>query len=172
MTGPWSVSSASVALDGPDLHRKRDHEHEKRSEGGQESSPSRRVLGLGVTDESADLLRGLRPGRGDLVEIAALERVDCRPREREGVVEVAALVIDRPVWLVYMYTVVGSLFFPFVISTLLWMNNSRLMPAAYRSGRAINSERVRAPTLRIMRVLWTSTVRWLMPSRSAIARLS
>jgi hypothetical protein len=37
---------------------------------------------------------------------------------------ISALVIQRPVWLVFAYTVVGSLFFPFVISTLLWLNNS------------------------------------------------
>jgi Mn2+/Fe2+ NRAMP family transporter len=36
----------------------------------------------------------------------------------------SALVIQRPVWLVFAYTVVGSLFFPFVIATLLWLNNS------------------------------------------------
>lgn len=36
----------------------------------------------------------------------------------------SALILGRPVWLVYAYTVVGSLFFPFVISTLLWLNNA------------------------------------------------
>jgi Mn2+/Fe2+ NRAMP family transporter len=36
----------------------------------------------------------------------------------------SALFIGRPVWLVYAYTVVGSFFFPFVISTLLWLNNA------------------------------------------------
>ena len=38
---------------------------------------------------------------------------------------ISALVIRRPVWLVFAYTVVGSMFFPFVISTLLWLNNTR-----------------------------------------------
>ena len=33
---------------------------------------------------------------------------------------------------------VGSLFFPFVISTLLWMNNSRRLPADVRNGWAVN----------------------------------
>lgn len=33
--------------------------------------------------------------------------------------------IERPVWLVFIYTLVGALFFPFIIATLLWMNNSR-----------------------------------------------
>jgi Mn2+/Fe2+ NRAMP family transporter len=51
---------------------------------------------------------------------------------------VSALLIQRPVWLVFVYTVVGSLFFPFVISTLLWLNNSRLVPAGARSGALTN----------------------------------
>ena len=51
---------------------------------------------------------------------------------------VSALLIQRPVWLVFVYTVVGSLFFPFVISTLIFLNNSRLMPAGGRSGGLAN----------------------------------
>jgi len=51
---------------------------------------------------------------------------------------ISALLIRRPVWLVFAYTVVGSLFFPFVISTLLWLNNSRLMPAGARTGALAN----------------------------------
>jgi hypothetical protein len=39
---------------------------------------------------------------------------------------------------VFVYTVVGSLFFPFVIATLLWMNNSRFMPAGARTGVPAN----------------------------------
>ena len=50
----------------------------------------------------------------------------------------SALLIQRPLWLVFAYTVVGSLFFPFVISTLLWMNNSRFMPAGARTGVLAN----------------------------------
>ena len=41
--------------------------------------------------------------------------------------------ISRPVRLVFAYTVVGSLFFPFVICTLLWLNNSRVLPGAVRN---------------------------------------
>jgi Mn2+/Fe2+ NRAMP family transporter len=52
---------------------------------------------------------------------------------------ISALAIQRPVWLIFAYTVVGSLFFPFVISTLVWMNNSRFMPARFRSGARINA---------------------------------
>jgi Mn2+/Fe2+ NRAMP family transporter len=51
---------------------------------------------------------------------------------------VSALLIQRPLWLVFVYTVVGSLFFPFVIATLLWMNNSRFMPAGARTGVPAN----------------------------------
>jgi Mn2+/Fe2+ NRAMP family transporter len=41
-----------------------------------------------------------------------------------AVAALSALILGRAVWLVYAYTVVGSFFFPFVISTLLWLNNS------------------------------------------------
>ncbi len=51
---------------------------------------------------------------------------------------VSAMFI-RPVWLVFAYTVVGSLFFPFVIATLLWMNNSRFVDDRWHSPVAINA---------------------------------
>ncbi len=51
---------------------------------------------------------------------------------------ISALLYPRPVRLVFAYTVVGSLFFPFVITTLLWLNNSRLVPAEVRNGRVVN----------------------------------
>jgi Mn2+/Fe2+ NRAMP family transporter len=51
---------------------------------------------------------------------------------------ISALVIRRPVWLVFAYTVVGSLFFPFVISTLLWLNNSRHVNSTTRNGVFVN----------------------------------
>ena len=50
----------------------------------------------------------------------------------------SALLIQRPLWLVFAYTIVGSLFFPFVIATLLWLNNSRFMPAGARTGVLAN----------------------------------
>jgi Mn2+/Fe2+ NRAMP family transporter len=52
---------------------------------------------------------------------------------------ISALLVQRPVWLVFVYTIVGSLFFPFVISTLLWLNNSPHLPPSMRSGRTINA---------------------------------
>lgn len=51
---------------------------------------------------------------------------------------ISALLIQRPVWLLFAYTVVGSLFFPFVISTLLWLNNSRQVPPEFRNGMTAN----------------------------------
>ncbi len=51
---------------------------------------------------------------------------------------ISALVIRRPVWLVFAYTIVGSLFFPFVISTLLWLNNSTRTVREFRNGLLVN----------------------------------
>jgi Mn2+/Fe2+ NRAMP family transporter len=50
----------------------------------------------------------------------------------------SALVFGRPVWVVYAYTVVGSLFFPFVISTLLYLNNASRISATMANGRLAN----------------------------------
>jgi Mn2+/Fe2+ NRAMP family transporter len=51
---------------------------------------------------------------------------------------ISSMVLSRPVWLVFAYTLVGSAFFPFVIATLLWLNNSRHMPASARSSATVN----------------------------------
>lgn len=51
---------------------------------------------------------------------------------------ISALVIQRPVWVVFVYTVVGSLFFPFVIATLLWLCNSTGMPSTLRNRAPVN----------------------------------
>jgi Mn2+/Fe2+ NRAMP family transporter len=51
---------------------------------------------------------------------------------------ISALVFGRPVRIVFWYTVVGSLFFPFVIATLLWLNNSRRIAAGLRYGTVVN----------------------------------
>src|SRR5690606_17457855 len=51
---------------------------------------------------------------------------------------ISAQFLGRPVALVFAYTVVGSLFFPFVIGTLLWLNNSSRVPAHARSGTVVN----------------------------------
>jgi Mn2+/Fe2+ NRAMP family transporter len=51
---------------------------------------------------------------------------------------ISSLVVRRPVWLVFAYTVVGSMFFPFVISTLLWLNNSTRILRQARNGLVVN----------------------------------
>src|SRR5687768_2848460 len=52
---------------------------------------------------------------------------------------ISALIFGRPVRLVFAYTVVGSLFFPFVTGTLLWLNNSKMIQGSLRSGVAVNA---------------------------------
>ena len=52
---------------------------------------------------------------------------------------ISALLVRRPVWLVFAYTVVGSLFFPFVVSTLLWLNNSSRVVREARNGAIVNA---------------------------------
>jgi Mn2+/Fe2+ NRAMP family transporter len=52
---------------------------------------------------------------------------------------ISAMFLGRPVWFVFAYTVIGSLFFPFVIATLLWMNNSHHVPSPWRSTRLVNA---------------------------------
>jgi Mn2+/Fe2+ NRAMP family transporter len=55
-----------------------------------------------------------------------------------AVAAISSLVVRRPVWLVFAYTVVGSFFFPFVISTLLWLNNSKRIVREARNGLMVN----------------------------------
>ena len=55
-----------------------------------------------------------------------------------AVAAMSSLVVRRPVWLVFAYTVVGSMFFPFVISTLLWLNNSSRTIRQARNGPLVN----------------------------------
>jgi Mn2+/Fe2+ NRAMP family transporter len=56
-----------------------------------------------------------------------------------GLAAISALLVRRPVWLVFAYTVVGSMFFPFVISTLLWLNNSSRVVREARNGLMVNT---------------------------------
>lgn len=55
-----------------------------------------------------------------------------------SVAAVSALLVERPVALVFAYTVVGSLFFPFVICTLLFLNNTARTPRVGRNGATVN----------------------------------
>lgn len=51
---------------------------------------------------------------------------------------ISALYLGRPVRLVFYYTITGSLFFPFVITTLLWLNNSKFVQRSARNGVTAN----------------------------------
>ena len=52
---------------------------------------------------------------------------------------ISTLLLQRPVFLIFLYTVVGSLFFPFVISTLLWLNTREaLVTRRFRNRAGIN----------------------------------
>ena len=55
------------------------------------------------------------------------------------IASLSALLIGRPVWVVFAYTVVGAFFFPFVIGTLLWMNNSRHVRPGHGNGLVANA---------------------------------
>ena len=51
----------------------------------------------------------------------------------------STVFLQRPVWLIFVYTVVGSLFFPFVIATLLWLNTrAALVTPRLRNGIVVN----------------------------------
>jgi Mn2+/Fe2+ NRAMP family transporter len=52
---------------------------------------------------------------------------------------ISALIFGRPVRLVFAYTIVGSLFFPFVIGTLLGFNNSKRLQGNLRAGLLVNA---------------------------------
>ncbi len=51
---------------------------------------------------------------------------------------ISALYFGRPVRLVFYYTITGSLFFPFVIATLLWLNNSTFINSRERNRAPAN----------------------------------
>ena len=52
---------------------------------------------------------------------------------------ISAQLFGRPLKLVFAYTVVGSLFFPFVVSTLLYLNNSNRVVRDARNGLKANA---------------------------------
>ena len=53
---------------------------------------------------------------------------------------ISTLFLERPVWLVFLYTVTGALFFPLITCTLLWMNNARRwVPDGLRNRLASNA---------------------------------
>jgi Mn2+/Fe2+ NRAMP family transporter len=49
------------------------------------------------------------------------------------------LLLEKPVWLILVYAVVGALFMPFLAATLLYMNNQRKLVGALKNGYCANS---------------------------------
>ena len=49
------------------------------------------------------------------------------------------LLLEKPVWLILVYAVVGALFMPFLAATLLYMNNQRKLIGALKNGYFANS---------------------------------
>ncbi|MDX1547809.1 MAG: Nramp family divalent metal transporter, partial [Rhodothermales bacterium] len=48
------------------------------------------------------------------------------------------LLVDRPVWIVLVYSVAGALFMPFLAATLLYLNNRHALMQSLRNRRAAN----------------------------------
>jgi hypothetical protein len=48
------------------------------------------------------------------------------------------LFFDQPVFLVIVYAALGALFLPFLAGTLLWLNNSKRVPAELRNSILAN----------------------------------
>jgi Mn2+/Fe2+ NRAMP family transporter len=55
-----------------------------------------------------------------------------------AIAAISAQLMGGPLRQVFAYTVIGSLFFPFVISTLLWLNNSNRVVRDARNGVLVN----------------------------------
>jgi Mn2+/Fe2+ NRAMP family transporter len=118
---------------------------------GAETGPiGRAVFLLGFWGTSFSAVLGVWHGIGFLFDDWIHLWRGSQPAGRQGtayrawvaymaIAAISALVIERPVWLVFAYTVVGSLFFPFVVSTLLWLNNSRFMPRGFQNGLKVNA---------------------------------
>jgi len=47
----------------------------------------------------------------------------------------AMLVLDRPIWVITVYTVTGGLFMPLLAASLLWLNSRRDLVSDQRNGR-------------------------------------
>lgn len=48
------------------------------------------------------------------------------------------LLLGKPVWLIVVYSVIGSLFMPFLAFTLLWLNNSKALMKSQKNTIIIN----------------------------------
>lgn len=56
-----------------------------------------------------------------------------------ALVPILLLVVDRPVWVIIVYSVAGALFMPFLAATLLYMNNRRAWVRRLKNGWVVNT---------------------------------
>lgn len=59
----------------------------------------------------------------------------------------AMLFLDRPIWVIKLYTLTGGLFMPLLAASLLWLNTRRDCVGAARNGAAVNVALVAALVL-------------------------
>ncbi len=45
------------------------------------------------------------------------------------------LILDRPVWIIKLYTLTGGLFMPFLAASLLWLTTKRSLMGELRTGK-------------------------------------
>ena len=50
----------------------------------------------------------------------------------------ALLLLERPIFLILLYGVLGALFMPFLAFTLLWILNTKRVPDRWRNGLGTN----------------------------------
>ena len=49
------------------------------------------------------------------------------------------LIVDRPVWIVLVYSVASAFFMPFLAATLLYLNNRRTLVKNLKNGWRVNA---------------------------------
>ena len=64
-----------------------------------------------------------------------------------GIVPMIMLLVDRPVWVVLIYTISGAFFMPFLAATLLFLNNGGKWVGGLRNGWLVNAGLVAALVL-------------------------
>lgn len=64
-----------------------------------------------------------------------------------ALVPMGLLVVDRPVWIIIVYSVAGAFFMPFLAGTLLYMNNRRAWVQRLKNGWVVNTLLVAALAL-------------------------
>lgn len=86
----------------------------------------------GVPYLFADFTQQLRKKRGEVDERAMTYRGYLLYL---AVPPMVLLILDRPVWVIKLYTLTGGIFMPFLAASLLWLTTKRSLMGDLRSGR-------------------------------------